>query len=91
MPMVTLNGDGAFDSETTRLLGLAFEAAWNKVETSVAFTNPAEAASLRELLARRLVELARRGERDHDRLVAGILAEGLMSDGTGPGLATHGE
>jgi len=74
MPMMTINADGAFDSETTRVLGLAFEAAWKQLEASSAFTDPFEAASARELLATRLVRLARRGERDHDRLVAGALA-----------------
>jgi len=81
MPMMTINADGAFDSETTRLLGLAYEAACEKLEASRAFTDPFEAASASELLARRIVELARRGERDHDRLVAGALAHVVMPHG----------
>jgi len=79
--MVTIDADGAFDSETTRLLGRAFEAACEKLEASRAFTDPFDAASASELLARRIVELARRGERDHDRLVAGALAHVMMPHG----------
>ena len=88
MPMVTINADGAFDSETTRLLGRAYEAACEKLEASRAFTDPFEAASAQELLARRIVELARRGERNHDRLVAGALAQGAMPHPHGLRLVT---
>jgi hypothetical protein len=34
MPMVALLSNAAFDSETTELLGAAFEAAWEKVKTA---------------------------------------------------------
>ena len=34
MPIVPLLANAAFDSETTRQLGLAFEAAWQAVKTS---------------------------------------------------------
>jgi hypothetical protein len=70
MPMVSLLSDAAFDSETTQLLGAAFEAAWEDVKTSgSALAEGAEAASTRELLAKRIIEIAKRGERNPDRLV----------------------
>jgi len=71
MPMIALSADGGFDSETTRILGLAFEAAWKKIEASGTLTDGSRAGFARERLAKRLVELARRGERDHERLVEG--------------------
>jgi hypothetical protein len=62
MPMVSLLSDAAFDSETTQLLGAAFEAAWEDVKTSgSALAEGAEAASTRELLAKRIIEMAKRG------------------------------
>jgi hypothetical protein len=74
MPMVALLSDAAFDSETTELLGAAFEAAWEKVNAAgSALAEGPEAASTRELLARRIIELAKRGERNLDRLVESAL------------------
>ena len=74
--MVSFSGepalaDAAFDAEATRLLGLAFEAAWQVVKTSVA--DEAQADSIRECLAKRVIEMGRRGERNHDRLVEDAL------------------
>ena len=65
----TLPLPSAFDAETTRLLGESFDAAWEAV---LAAGNPlADAgyvASLRETLAKSLIEMVRRGERNPDRL-----------------------
>ncbi len=77
MTMRYLNADGAFDSETTRLLGLAFEAACRKLEASGASAEPAHAGLTRELLAKRIIARARRGERNHDRLVEAALGHAL--------------
>ena len=73
MPIVALCGEGGFDSETTRLLGEAFDAAWKKAQASGAFTDEASTKAARERLAKRIVELARRGERNHHLLVEGAL------------------
>jgi hypothetical protein len=74
MPMVALLSDAAFDSETTELLGAAFEAAWEKVNAAgSALAEESEAALTRELLAKRIIELAKRGERNPDRLVESAL------------------
>jgi hypothetical protein len=74
MRMVALLSDAAFDSETTELLGAAFEAAWEKVNgAGSALAKGPEAALTREALAKRIIELAKRGERDPDRLVENAL------------------
>jgi hypothetical protein len=70
----TTLADAAFDAEATQLLGLAFEAAWQAVKSSGnGLADEAQAASIRECLARRVIELGRRGERNHDRLVEDAL------------------
>jgi hypothetical protein len=74
MPIVPLLANAAFDSETTRQLGLAFEAAWQAVKTSEStLGDESHAASIREILAKRVIEMGRRGERNHDRLVENAL------------------
>jgi hypothetical protein len=75
MPILSFGGAAAFDSETTRLLGSAFEAAWKKATASdrLADDEP-RTALVREILAKGIIEAAKRGERSHDRLVAGALA-----------------
>jgi hypothetical protein len=74
MRMVELLSSAAFDSEDTELLGAAFEAAWEKLNAAgSALAEGPEAALTRELLAKRIIELAKRGERNPDRLVEGAL------------------
>jgi len=74
MRMVALLSNAAFDSEDTELLGAAFEAAWEKLNTAgSALAEGSEAAVIRELLAKRIIELAKRGERNPDRLVENAL------------------
>jgi hypothetical protein len=59
--------DGAFDDELTRFMGEAFDAACAR------FTKPSYA--IREAIAHRIIETAKRGERDPVRLRdAGIAA-----------------
>ena len=80
MPILPFGGDAAFDSETTRLLGAAFEAAWKKATASDASAAAETRAALtREILAKGIIETAKRGERSHDRLVAGALAHLVKS------------
>jgi len=74
MPLVALFSNAAFDSETTELLGAAFEAAWQKVKTTdSALAEGSEAALTRKLLAKRIIEMAKRGERNADRLIENAL------------------
>ena len=60
----------AFDAETTRVLGSAFDAAWERVEaTKLLPTDKGQVASMRELLAKFLIATVERGERDPNRLI----------------------
>jgi hypothetical protein len=70
----------AFDPETTHLLGSAFDAACRsaRVSGALASGNGREAAT-RELLAKHLIAMVRRGERDPDRLVEEALRR--LTDG----------
>src|SRR5262249_14392248 len=70
MRMIALFSNAAFDSEDTELLGAAFEAAWEKLNTAGnALADGAEAAATGERMAKRIIENAKRGERNPDRLV----------------------
>jgi hypothetical protein len=62
-----LDGEG-FDAETVRLMGLAFE-------TALASLRFECADPLRETLARRVIALAKAGERDPERLCEGALKD----------------
>jgi len=74
---------GAFNSDVTRLLGSAFEDAWEQLaQSEAALADARRAASVRELLAKRIIELGRHGERNHDRLVENALAELAGSNAT---------
>jgi hypothetical protein len=62
----------AFDPETIRVLSAALEDAWGRVQASGArFEDRAEAA--RTALAKQIVDIAKRGERDRKRLVEDAL------------------
>jgi hypothetical protein len=60
MPIHLIQG-ASFDPETTRLLGLAYERACENVASDV---------TVREPLAKRIIEAARRGERDLEKLIS---------------------
>jgi hypothetical protein len=75
MTIVALFAEASFDPETVSVLAAAFDAAWDSLQRSgSALAADSEAALTRELLAERIIELARRGERDPQRLVEGALA-----------------
>jgi hypothetical protein len=57
-----------FDPETVRLMGIAFEIALASLRPPPDYGNP-----LREALARKIIELAKAGERDPERLCEGAL------------------
>jgi hypothetical protein len=59
-----------FDPETIRLMGIAFEMALASRGPTLADANP-----LREALARKIIELAKAGERDPERLCEGALRD----------------
>jgi hypothetical protein len=58
----SLNGPLAFEPETTRAMGVAFD------EICRALFVPADAKAIREAIAEKIIEQARSGERDPDRL-----------------------
>jgi hypothetical protein len=60
---------GSFDPETIDLLSNAFEQAWRKLRTSGnRLARPAYANVMREVMAKRILDLAERGERDEIKL-----------------------
>ena len=75
MPIASLLADAAFDADTVALLSSAFETAWDTIQKSGSPLAAAGlAASTRELLAKRIIEMAQKGERDRRRLVEDALA-----------------
>ena len=74
MSILPFRPSTAFDSETTHLLGSAFETAWERLKKSGAtLGDESETTWTRELLARRIIATAERGERSHNRLVEDAL------------------
>ena len=64
-----------FDEETERLVGLAFEMALASLRSTLDQADP-----VREALARKIIELAKAGERDPERLCEGALNDLRASD-----------
>lgn len=62
--------DGVFDEDAVRVLVAAFDAAWQAVqECGASFASNGQAEATRELLALRIIEVARStGLRDHVHL-----------------------
>ena len=74
MPIDSLLANTAFDSNTTTLLASAFDTAWDTVKKSGSpLAADDQAASTREVLARRIIETGQQGERDRQRLVEDAL------------------
>ena len=75
MPIDSLLENAAFDLETTALLASAFDSAWDTVKKSGSPLAANEnAASTRNLLAKRIIKMGQQGERDRQRLVDDALA-----------------
>jgi hypothetical protein len=73
-------GKHTFDVDTTIILASAFDAAWLSLQTSGSpFAADDRASQTRDLLARRIIEIAQRGERDKRRLVEEALAQFVTS------------
>ena len=65
----------AFDPDTIQILCRALDTAWQTVETDNAtFKVDGNAARAREVLAKHIVDSAKLGERDPQRLADGALA-----------------
>jgi hypothetical protein len=60
---------GAFDPDEVKVLTQAFDQAWQAVEKSgICLSSDAYKNAAREVLALRIIEIARLGERDANRL-----------------------
>jgi hypothetical protein len=74
MPLHSLSTNNVFDAETTKILASAFDAAWEEIKTSDGLPAGAQhGAETRELLAKHIMALARRGERNPNRLTKNAL------------------
>jgi hypothetical protein len=63
-----------FGPDTVRLLGEALDEAWRSLQTNgVYFTSRGQAEATREKLALGIIEMAKKGERDPQRLRAAAL------------------
>jgi hypothetical protein len=70
MPIDSYLAHTNFDPETVELLASAFDTAWGTIKKSGSpLAGDDQAASTREVLAKRIVEMGQRGERDRQRLV----------------------
>jgi hypothetical protein len=63
------SSNASFDPETVNLLSIAFEGAWQRVQTSGnRLARPGYANVMREVMAKHIVNLAKHGERDESAL-----------------------
>jgi hypothetical protein len=61
--------EAAFDADSVRVLTAAFDEAWQSIQSSgISLPSAAYANAIREILALRIIEMARLGERDRRRL-----------------------
>jgi hypothetical protein len=67
MPIKALLADTAFDAESTRLLGQAYDLACSGLR------DDGQPAVVKEIIAKRIIELASDGERDPKKLSAAVL------------------
>jgi hypothetical protein len=89
MPMSSLHANNkAFDDETTSRLGVAYEAAWQKLKASGSpLAEKSHAAATRERLAKCILEMGHLGETDSNRLVEKALGRLASLNGGGAGIA----
>jgi hypothetical protein len=74
MSILKLVGKHTFDADTTIILASAFDTAWLSLQVSNSpLAADDRATETRDMLAQRIIEIARRGERDKRRLVDGAL------------------
>jgi hypothetical protein len=70
MPIRAFLDGQSFDGETVRLMGIAFEMALGSLRAT-----PDHADPIRDAVARKIIELAKAGERDPERLCEGALKD----------------
>ena len=65
----------SFDPETVAILASAFDAAWDILQKSGSpLASEAHAATTRERLAKRIIEMGQKGVRNHQRLLKDAIA-----------------
>jgi hypothetical protein len=75
MSIIPLLAQSAFEPETIDFLVSVFETAWRKVEQSGSkFASPGYQRAAQEVIAKRIIEMAQRGNRDPSELVADAVA-----------------
>ncbi len=75
MPIIPLLAQSAFEPEMIETLVAVFETAWQKVELSGSkLASPAYKGAAREIIAKRIIEMAQRGERDPGELADDAVA-----------------
>ena len=64
----------AFDPETIAVLSAALDEAWDRlIQSGSECTRPAYARAMREVVARRIIDMAQRGTRDQKELADGAV------------------
>jgi hypothetical protein len=75
MAIVPLLAQSAFDPEFIETLVSAYEDAWNQVEKSgSAYASPRYRRAAQEIIAKRIIEMAQRGEREPTQLAGDAVA-----------------
>ena len=75
MSIIPLLAQSAFEPETIDTLVSVFETAWQKVEQSESkLASPAYKRAAQEIIAKRIIEMAQRGERDPSELADDAVA-----------------
>lgn len=74
MSIIPLLANTSFDPEAVDILSGAFDDAWESLKASgSSFARPAYERGAREILAKHIIEIAQRGERDRGKLAASAL------------------
>jgi hypothetical protein len=69
LSIIPLLGNTSFDPEAVEILSAAFDDAWNEIKQSGStLARPAYERGAREVLAKCIIEMAQRGERDRRHL-----------------------
>ncbi|MGA2893053.1 MAG: hypothetical protein ABSE22_09295 [Xanthobacteraceae bacterium] len=75
MPIIPLLKQSAFEPEMIETLVSVFETAWQRVEQSGSkLSSPAYKRAAQEIIAKRIIEMAQRGERDAGQLADDAVA-----------------
>jgi hypothetical protein len=75
MAIVPLLAQTAFDPEFIEKLVSAYEDAWQRLEKSGStFASPRYRRAAQEIIAKRIIEMAQRGEREPDQLAEDAVA-----------------